>query len=67
MPWFPSLEVMRFTDPKACAPVLHSPACRANLSSGRRGGTPVDTDCFEISSAEEESQLVNSESGNKTN
>jgi len=49
MPWFPSLEVMRSTDSKACTSVLYSPVCKADLSSGRRGGTPVVKDDFEIS------------------
>lgn len=40
--------------------------CRANISSDRRGGIPVDPDYFEISQAEEETQAVNSESGKKT-
>jgi len=48
MPWFPSLEVMRFSDPNVRVSILHSPVLSTNLSIGPKSGTLVDTDCFGI-------------------
>lgn len=50
MPSFPSLKVMRFTDQKLSS-LFYTALCVEQTFQvvGEVGGTPVDTDYFEIS------------------